>query len=583
VGEGCSLRSAEFVQGIVLRSKDWPLFNVLYRAFYRLSLSFFLWGLRAVERRCKGKRVVRVYLRRGGGRSELVPGASDLDFLLELVPVSAAEEMQFLKEFWTWFRKYKQKIFPFWGEALMADSSELEDFLKGASYRAAEAPFSWQILRGQPLPPLHPLRKGSKQTALDDRDLFSEAAKNYWQALHCFFQGPLQPLQWQRRLFLRNSLKALLDLDRLGAAFFEEMPLENILSPSRGEWARQRSFPSVWGQHLDLKGRGSADILECYERLPEHLWVALSVLDRMATELEKEDTEPRRLFSPGESAEDGTVADSFSVSVRELFVERLLRRHKGFLRRALVSDGTTHIYLPLESAGLDDFRKLLVDLRAAEMAKAGVLLPVTPAVLSELPRTSFLDSPFHSFLAHQRLFLDESGRFHSSTYTFGAQEMPLSVLRKTFAEASMALRFQPPNDFYYAIHLVTLVLQLRVAEDAGQVPTTFHRALQLFFDLQPRQAQFLKEKLGRFLGLGDELEARFWAELGQFWKGFGAQGPRAQLLWAQLEGVRAMRRSSPSGLAESSTDLWIELTPFLRLEMQAMRERYLSTPAPLRV
>ena len=40
------------------------------------------------------------HLRRGGGRGEIVHGASDLDFFLVLDEMPAEAEMKFLKIFW---------------------------------------------------------------------------------------------------------------------------------------------------------------------------------------------------------------------------------------------------------------------------------------------------------------------------------------------------------------------------------------------------------------------------------------------------------------------------------------------------
>jgi hypothetical protein len=159
------------------------------------------------------------------------------------------------------------------------------------------------------------------------------------------------------------------------------------------------------------------------------------------------------------------------------------------------------------------------------------------------------------------------------------------MLRKTFSEVSLALRFQPPPDFAFVIeNLICLVIQLRVAEEHGLIATDFYAALEKYAERHPTRADYVREQVGRYLNLCNEEEDAFWDETIAATERFAGKHPhRARLLKAQLEALKARKIDDHLKAMQATTDLWTEITPFLRLEMNAMRETFFDTPSKLKL
>jgi hypothetical protein len=136
--------------------------NAGYRLWYWLGRLAFVAFVRLTERRV----VQAVYLRRGGGRNELVPAASDLDFFLVIATLPAEREMEFLKRFWRGYHGLR-RCFPFLGEVLMGDTNELNNWLATPSGRAFDGGFWWILFAGP-----HRMRAAQAPVL---RDLFTEA------------------------------------------------------------------------------------------------------------------------------------------------------------------------------------------------------------------------------------------------------------------------------------------------------------------------------------------------------------------------------------------------------------------------
>jgi len=244
------------------------------------------------------------------------------------------------------------------------------------------------------------------------------------------------------------------------------------------------------------------------------------------------------------------------------------------------------VFFLFSDFGADLYGRVLTDLRSAGASfhSSSVALPLTELTFRELERSSFLDSPFHSFFRQQVIRVGENGRVVSSAYQCHTQNLPQNVLSKTFVEVSLALRFQPPPELTYVVeNLLTLVLQLRVAEEDGIVPVDFYSALDLYSRKHPARADYLKQALGSLLSLPQPQEAIFWAEVDAALARLSpSAGRRASALAAQISPLR-VTDSKAEWRGPKATDLWIQLSPFLRLEMNAMRERYLEIPGVFRV
>ena len=208
-------RAQQRLQQFVLKTKQAPGFRLFYSSLYSLATKLFV-GFTLQAQRETGLRVVEaIYLRRGGGRGELVFGASDLDFFIVLNTVSAQQEMLFLKRFWRKYSFYRN-LLPFLGETLMGDRNELEDWLQTGCVRAFETGHSWKLLHGPNV-----LKSLPPPAALDQRDVFSEALKCYWALVQPVLK--VQDEQLASRILpnsrsatlLRHGVKAALDLFRL--------------------------------------------------------------------------------------------------------------------------------------------------------------------------------------------------------------------------------------------------------------------------------------------------------------------------------------------------------------------------------
>lgn len=544
-----------------------PPLRAIFLSYYKFSQSIFL---KTVS--YSGSPVVAVYLRRGGGRGELLPGASDLDFFLVLEELSAHEEMLFLKRFWSKFRALK-KLFPFWGETLMADRSEFRDWYTTPSLRAAEAHEGWKLLKGEEV------RKDLPPPQPDSRDIFSESAKCYWSMLKPILResDPQYKPYSLSAVEFRNAAKAAVDFFQMVEIFWKR---KNNMSSSR-----VRVLPDLALEKLEPILNLRLPQGDVFTILVEVLQRAFVEMDKMARALAQD--QEGRVFEPVDF-EERLGKDSYSFAVRELFSERLILRHKPFLKRILVADETTHLFLVLsQDPTKEQFHALLTDLRHAGTSfnSASVALPVSPHTLQELERSSFLDSPFHAFLSQQEIVLLEDGNVQGGDYYCKRQSLPEQALRKTFLEISLALRFQPPPDFFYVVeHLITLVLQLRVALEDHKVPVRFHAALKEYCLRHPLRADYLKRAVGKYLNLGQEEEKEFWQKVESLIQDLSQRMPgRASLLQAQLQPIRERKYDADWKLQKATTDLWIEMTPFLRLEMNAMRERFSHSKSSFRL
>lgn len=597
------LFTQEGVHGAVLSLRRFALPNAFFEIYYVLARNVFVSICGNVNTAMEKPVIRSIYLRRGGGRGEAVPGASDLDFFLVLEEMNAEQEMEFLKEFWNRFRYWK-KFFPFLGETLMGDRNELANWFHTPTVRSFEALFSWKLLSGH-----DELGKlGSPRRPLL-RDVFSETAKCYWALLHPVVREENLEVSASdpHALQFRNSAKSALDLFRMHYAFVSgkvtsETEMKALWAASREELTNLLPA-ALYGNELPklVALLGLRDPLpkgdELFTLFTGLIYRALLCMDEIALALDKgaaSEEGGMRKFAPLSS---GTKVqkpgrkisvDHYSPFVREVFAERMILRNKDFIRRTLVSDATAHmVFLFYRKPPLEIFRQVLTDLRFAStsFAKSSVSLPLTEAILNELERSSFLDSPFHAFHEHQETKLSEDGQVLSSSYSARSYELPENILQKTHSEVSLSIRYQPPPDFIYFVeNLVVLVLQLRVAEECGEIATDFYSALARYSERHPLRAQYLKEQMGKYLNLCNEDEDRYWADVSRLTDELGVKYPhRASLVRSQVEAIKNRKYDADWKLQMATTDLWVELTPFLRLEMNSLRDRYYPVKSQLKL
>lgn len=579
------------LQKRVLSLRKYRLFGWLFERYYALATRVFIRFTKRVNSRLAERPILAIYLRRGGGRGELVPGASDLDFFFVLKELDAQAEMSLLKAFWARFRFWKQ-FFPFLGETLMGDVNELRNWVATPTVRAFEARYSWKLQWGEPL-----LEKMPEAPVPEMRDVLSESMKYYWAALKPLLHEPSLEISAgdASAVPFRHAAKAILDLYRLHRSFVTGVsddererlwraPREELIPLLEAHYPPLAPFRPLLRLEVPcVKGEA------LFELLVEHLFRAYSCLNDIAAELAAgENTETAFQFVPHSSRSRLGRDDKYSYAVRELFTERMIQRHSKYLERTLISGETTHIFFPFaRDPSLPEFRAVLEDLREAGTSfdYSSVAIPLSERALAEVERTSFLDNPFHSFHEHQGMRIAADGRVRSGPFESHARALPEGMLRKTFAELSLALRFQPPPDLPYVIEsIISLVLQLRVADEQGLVPTDFYAAVEKYAERHPLRAAYVREQVGRYLNFGHSAEEAFWQEAIEAARRFGEKDPqRASLVQAQLEALRQRKVDDRLKAMQATTDLWTEITPFLRLEMNSMRDRFFPVRAKLKL
>jgi len=201
-------------------------------------------------------------------------------------------------------------------------------------------------------------------------------------------------------------------------------------------------------------------------------------------------------------------------------------------------------------------------------------MPLSEVTFRQMEKTSLLDTPFHSFYSHREEYTDAQGEIQSRAYPAPVPELPLSMLRKTFSEISFALRMQPaPEQFdHFVEKVVTLVLAIRIALEKGEIVTSMQAAMDCFARRYPTRHEVLQRQLAAFLPVEGADEAQFWDSANSLLDSLQRSNPlRAEALRSTLGSVRASPIKWTS--ATKTTDLWINLTPFLRMEMNAVKDR----------
>jgi hypothetical protein len=577
-------RVQQRLQRAVLASKDFPAVASAYSGVYSLATHLFVKFCLRAERETGLKIVDAIYLRRGAGRGEVVVGASDLDFFVVINTVSAQQEMRFLKRFWKKYARARN-VFPFLGETLMGDRNELEDWLQTGCVRAFETSYSWKLLHGRDV-----LAELPRAADPDPRDVYSEALKCYWALVQPVLkvqdehlEAGIEPTS-KSAILLRHGVKAAIDLFRLhhsaGKSREEALAISCL---SRGELI-ERLPKEIYGDSLStfrnlLALRAPVFKEAPVARLSELVFTAYRCLDDLASRLD--DASPAEAMQRDNKLvyhAQKAVSDPYSLSVRELFGERILFRHQHLMSSCVLSEATAQMYFRLRGIPpAADFQELLLDLRnvSFSLERFNVPMPLSDRAFRQMEKTSLLDSPFHSFYSHREEYLDEGGEIKVREYRSPEPDISRSTLRKTFSELSFALRMQPaPEQFEHFVEKIfTIVLALRLAVENKEIVTSFRTSLESFARRYPTRHDVLHRQISPFLFLESPEEARFWTEVeGRLGELEAAQPARAATLRSSLASHR-LAQLMPADSAHRTTDLWINLTPFLRMEMNAVKDR----------
>lgn len=562
----------------VWRTTGVSLFRKLWAWYYKLGTSAFLRLCRTVERSCGAEVIEAIYLRRGGGRGELVAGASDLDFFLVLKPITSETETAFVTRFWDRYF-WVQHFFPFWGETLIADENELRNWLSTSTVRAWEVPWSWKLLSGKSMihvVPAFPSR----------RDLFSEGLKCYWEVLQSVLVLSQLPRKMNGEaslgagLRLRNAIKATVDILRFEASAVKREESQDLWQLPRGEILQRHAsrfspLPTERLLRILRTARSDDTGAEAGLRILKVLvQVCLESLERISQTLSTE-TGPTRDWKMLHHTKPG-VADPYPLSVRELFAERILVRNPEG-SRVILSRNSAWMLLCLKKLPPQEaVDRLVQDFFDASQSLDRFCIPMvaTEAMFRQIEQTSLLDSPFHSFYEQEEVRLGEQGQVEVRDFTPGDVAVYEEVLRKTVAELSFVLRIQPRDFHYFLEKVVALVLSLRVATETQQVVTDLTQVVALFEERFALRGRHFRTLLSRVVHFETVEEAKIWQEMFRTVEEF-SDPDRAHAIRIQLENERAKRlKGEPSPTLV--TDFWTDLLPFLRMEMNALKDRFFS-------
>jgi len=131
----------KIIQSLVIRSNKYSL-------CYNLNKSIYSYALRVcVNSLNKLPFVISIYLRRSMLDKRIEPGSSDIDLAIIFKDLSLKKEVFFMKQF---LKKYRQlkTIFPFLGEIVFLNKTELKLWLRHGGSHAYEAVNTWKLMNG---------------------------------------------------------------------------------------------------------------------------------------------------------------------------------------------------------------------------------------------------------------------------------------------------------------------------------------------------------------------------------------------------------------------------------------------------
>lgn len=185
----------ENIRYFVLKTNQYRLFRILYRAAYLLALKLTVSYLRRMPK------IETIYLKNNLFSKDWVPGDSDIDLAVIIKNLSTQDEIQFMISFWSKIDLIA-KVFPFIFEKdvslLTTKEFQEANFQKGYAKYIFDTPIdSWQLLAGREL------RKVKKEDKPVYDAPISYYLSNWYTALFTrFFSQP-----YKKRAFLRFYYK----------------------------------------------------------------------------------------------------------------------------------------------------------------------------------------------------------------------------------------------------------------------------------------------------------------------------------------------------------------------------------------
>ena len=486
------------IQSFILWTRKFPGVNRLYLCFYQVASPFFCLLCMLAQFFSCAFLVRTIYLRRGGGRGDLLPGASDLDFFLVLSEVDPRKEVRFLHAFWFLYGWLKF-AFPFLGEVLMGSEPELAEWLRERTARSQEAVFSFQRIFGRPV-----VEKYFVYQPAILNDLYSEALKCYSALLEATLKTPdlhqgLMPHD-SSAVALRHAAKAAVDLFRFRAlaslgSWREQEP---FWSASRTDLA-EKLFETYFDQALvkDLRSLTPLLLLEgklfCEHPLDLFARItrqSLIALDQIAALLEKEQAPSLRRRK---KTMHNSVPNSWCGTLQELVAERIFQRNQDLILGAETDPAWALSFFSMAHIPDENrFRAFLSELSSVShgLEGVGILLPLTELSRQQMKSTIFFDEFLH---AHRPLII-------MGTVSTCTIEPPPFVLRKAYLELAFRQRFEPHNLHYLLNFHLKNTLELKLLLDHRETVPLWQDCLERSSALRPREARGLEAMLLKMLG-----------------------------------------------------------------------------------
>jgi len=497
----------------------------------QFSTLVFCWIIGSIRTKEGEKIVESLYLRRSFSWGESEPGLSDIDFFLVIHPLSSQREMKFLKEFWSLYQRWRS-IFPFWGEVLMGDSLDLRDWECSCHIKSLEVIHQWKLLWGKEA------RSFGAPLSVDNYTVFSEGMQQYWNFLQPIIK--LNPKEEKAssllaRIHWRNSLKAAIDLLRIHYGITQKK------FPRDPYWSlgREKLLPLLSHHYSIYLSRDVLKLNHTLDASTSHLLpLLIQCLEELIPTFER--IEP---ITAQETEPPLPVRDPYSLAVREVFCERVLLRHAQ-VNRIVMAKQTSHIYVVLKQKLTGtQYGSLVQDLCDANFSfdQFSVAMPLTESIFKAMEWIPLFESPFHTLQGYQEVFRIEDQRI-SIKDTRLQTHLSRRTLRHCLRELNFRMRLLPREDKEFLERDLFLLANLLLFRKEGKLYSNLASSQKALESQLPVYYQSTLSKMENREELAEKL----------------------------------FERKIDSSHNKALSDIWIELTPLLRSQMNLLQEDYLE-------
>lgn len=504
------------------------------------------WRFLALTKRLNrnGQKVAAVYLRGSMVEGGFEPALSDLNWVLILENLHGDLEMETVKELWARFERLKS-VFPFLSEPRVMSVSDFTNWVQQPLQGLHEVPH-WRLEYGRELRP-------KEFPAPAPEDIFRSLLQEWWLICHA-----LVKLEWftvsesadpSVRIRLRNSAKALADFRRILKPDLSRAEalgeLSYLLNP---HGPLPESF-IVWNQFASAALENFRQMEQAAVNAPQHAFLV-----------------PHR-NAPEEMPED--------LPIRELYAEKMV--FTASLQRALVSHWDSHVWLEFSSVpDLENWNEILLQARDTGFSfdRRGTTIFLGPKAAKVLSQGYLATLPFHDWGAHTEVHLDDETGLSTAPLESCPSYLSAPMMFRAMHELGLEVRSRPKKDSrYFRERILGLALALR-ATASGKGASTDDFLLD-FERIQPLRARVVREKIGPTTLCEDD--SMLWGRLGNLQEQLGQiDSERGKSLASQFEKMRIATQHSPGSL-------WVELSPFLRAETNALRDRVSKERPQLRL